>query len=470
MALRSAHLTGQQTGLAILVIVIGLLGALVLASGTLLHAAVLAAILAAPFVIYLASLRPLLLPFGLYIVLVPFDNLLSTGTFGTVTKILGIVAGVLVLFSVLRRHDAVPVQRPLTFLFALFAWMLASSFWALDQTVALTIIPTYAALILLYTALSMSRISAKHFRILLFLTAIGGLISAAYGAYMFYHDPTLAAGADYNGARLVLKSASNYIDPNHFGNALLLPGAIVLMWTLRSPRLDLKFCGACGTALIATAIGFSGSREAFIGFGLIFLYFLIRTPYRIQLTLGAVTLLTVALSAQTTLWTRLANLLNDNGSGRMSIWSVGYEAAKHHFVQGYGIGNFQQAYDIFYLGVHQRMPYGWDSPAHNLVLHYIVETGVIGFALIAVFMWFQFRQLRVIHRTNDLYDYRIALEAAFLAIVAVSLTIDLFTYKYAWLVFSMIALLHNTVPVGYKASAEIRPASSAIAAARSARF
>ncbi len=58
-------------------------------------------------------------------------------------------------------------------------------------------------------------------------------------------------------------------------------------------------------------------------------------------------------------------------------------------------------------------------------------------------------------RAAEYYDYRIMLEGAFLALAAVSLTIDLFTYKYAWLVFFMIAFLRNVAPVN-KSAAQYR--------------
>ena len=164
----------------------------------------------------------------------------------------------------------------------------------------------------------------------------------------------------------------------------------------------------------------------------------------------------------------LSTALQTGGSGRTSIWAVALEAAKHRLLQGYGIGNFPNAYDIFYLRVRQPYPFGWESPAHNLVMHYLVELGVVGLALIAGFFVAQFLSLRVIERSSAFYDYRVALEAALLAIAAVSLTIDLFTYKYAWLVFAMAALLRNAA-LGAQASAPILAASSSIMRARSSR-
>jgi O-antigen ligase len=356
--------------------------------------------------------------------------------------------------------------RSLMLLFALVAWMLMSALWALDQQTPMQALPTYAGLIILYAVLTMVPISTAAFRMLLSLIVVGGLAAAAYGAQAFYHDPALAqSGAT---ARLVVHAGSTSIDPNHFANALLLPLAIITMWALRSRRIAARLAGICGLSLLTVAILLSESREALAGVLLIFVYYLLRSRYRLQLVIAAAAIAVVATTMQTSVWARFATILATGGSGRTSIWAVALEAAKHRPVHGYGIGNFQQAYDLYYIGVHQTYPFGWSSPAHSLVLHYLVELGFVGLALIALFFLSEFRSLGHIEKSSELYDYRIAMEGSLLAIAFVSLTIDLFTYKYAWLVFFMIALMRNA-SIGLHTKAEIRSANSAMIAARLAR-
>jgi O-antigen ligase len=229
-----------------------------------------------------------------------------------------------------------------------------------------------------------------------------------------------------------------------------------------------KVAGIAGLAIFTDAILLSGSREALSATLLIMLYFLIRSRHRLQLGIAVAVLLTFVLSVQTSIWTRFSTLLETGGSGRTSIWAVAVQAAKQRPIQGYGIGNFQEAYDLYYIGVHQTYPFGWNSPAHNLVLHYQVELGFVGLLLIALFFWSAFRSLRFIDAKSELYDERIAMEGALIAIAFVSLTIDLFTYKYAWLVLFLIAFLRNAAPAA-QPSAVTRAANSPITAALSAR-
>jgi O-antigen ligase len=426
----------------------------------------LAALVIAPLALYIAQARPLDFPLGLYVLLIPFDNLLSAGSFGTLTKLLGIATGIFLLVWLARRRRFALAGAPVLVLLALVVWMLASAFWAIDQTAALKIMPTYAGLMLLYASLTMMPISPSQFRRLLFLVAVGGVFAALYGIHAFYNDPALTQ--QNSAARFIVQAGENSIDPNHFADALLFPVAIITMWGLRSTRILTKVACMAGLAVLVLAIMFSGSREGVTGLLLIVGYYLWRSRYRFQVLIALSGMLVIACFAPSSLWQRFSTVLQTGGSGRTSIWAVAIEAAKHRFLQGYGIGNFTGAYDLFYLTVHQPYPFGWESPAHNLVMHYMVELGAVGLALVAGFFIAQFLSLRGIGRGSDLYDDRVVLEAALLAIAAVSLTIDLFTYKYAWLVFSMVALLHSAAK-GVQRSAVIRDTTSSMMQARSAR-
>lgn len=423
----------------------------------------------APIAIYVGLKRPVDFPLGLYVVLIPFDNLLGTGSFGTITKLLGIVSGVFLLLWVARRRGIALRGRPVLVLMALLAWMLTSTLWALDQSAALHMLPTYAGLMLLYAVFTMTPISLGQYRTLLWLCVIGGISAALYGIRSFHNDPSLTQQNPAAAVRLIVQVGQTYVDPNHFADALLFPTAAMAMLALRSRRLLVKLACVGGIATLVAAILLSASREALTALMLIVVYYIWRSRYRFQVALASGVALLSAATIQTSVWLRFSTALATGGSGRTSIWGVAIEAAKHRLLQGYGIGNFTQAFDLFYLGVHQPYPYGWSSPAHNVVLHYLVEIGFIGLALVAAFFVTQFRSLRGIAPGTELYDYRVMMEASLIATATVAMTIDLFTYKYAWLVFSMIALLRNAA-ASSQASDPIRAASSAMMPARSARF
>jgi len=416
--------------------------AIMLVTGPSLMSIGLVALALLPVVIYLALRWPLASTFGLYALLVPFDNLLNTGSFGTITKLLGMAAGAFMLLYVVRRRMVSFEDPPLRVLGVLALWMLASTFWALDQKLALAGMATFAGLMLLYAVLTMVPISRAQLNMLLVLIVAGGVCAAAYGAHTFMHDPTIAQQS-LQARRLVLHVGQYEIDPNHFADALIFPAAIAAMWGLRTRSVLARLACIGVLGLLVTAILYSGSREGLSALGLIAAYYFWRSQYRLKLAIAIGAIVAVVSTVQTSVFLRFSSALDTGGSGRTSIWAVALEAAKHRLLQGYGLGNFTQAFNLYYLKIHQPYPFGWDSPAHNLVLHYLVELGVIGLALIGAFVVFQFLGLRAIDRNNELYDYRIVMEASLLAIVVVSLAIDLFQYKYAWLIFAMVALVRN---------------------------
>ncbi|HTU83311.1 MAG TPA: O-antigen ligase family protein [Candidatus Acidoferrales bacterium] len=457
----------MRTLLLAIVSLIGLAIIVLLTRGANLMTVGLVALAASPIALYAALKRPLDFPFAIYVVLVPFDNLLGTGPFGTITKLLGIVSGGFFFVWLVRRQGLAVSGAPVIVLGVLLTWMFASSLWSLDQSVAFTILPTYAGLTILYVVLTMMPISVDQYRRLLFLVAVGGLSAAVFGIRLFYQNPALTQQAD-DVHRLVIQVGQSSIDVNHFADSMLFPIIVVMTAGLRARNLLAKAVCVGALAVFLVAVLLSGSREALTAMVAIVIYFLWRSRSRLQVAAVAAVLVVTALSVTaTSIWERFSTIFATGGSGRSTIWGVGLEAAKHRPIQGYGIGNFQQAYDLFYLSVRQPYPFGWDSPAHNLVLHYLVELGVIGLGLIVLFFVAQFRSLRVIQPSDELYDYRVMMEAALLAIAVVSMTIDLFTYKYAWLVFAMVALLRNCY--AGQASAAMRPTSSSMMPARSAR-
>ncbi|HLI96056.1 MAG TPA: O-antigen ligase family protein [Candidatus Baltobacteraceae bacterium] len=427
--------------LAAITVLVGAAAAALLAAGLPLHGLVLGAAVLFPYLLYLAFTRPLAFPFGLYVLLVPIDNILSFGSFGTITKLLGIVSGAFLLLWIVRRgvHTA-PLKAQLLPLVLLILWMFVSVYWALDQRVAVGIIPTYAGLMLLFVALTFTPLSARDFQAILVCVIVGGIGAAAYGANVFFHHPNQE---QLDTGRLIIEVGNSSIDPNHFANSLLFPAAALGIWALRTARAYAKVAGLAGSGLMLAAIMYSGSREALAAFAAIVVYYFLRTRYRVQVALAALAAFAAAVSTQTTMWTRFSTVFLTGGSGRTSIWAVAIEAAKHRLLQGYGIGNFEQAYDLYYLAVPQAYPYGWSSPAHNIIFHYVVEIGLVGMLLILWFYGSFFFSLRSVKRGSPLYDYRVMLEASLIAIAIVAFNIDLFTYKYAWLVFSAAALLCN---------------------------
>lgn len=395
-----------------------------------------------PVAALIAVTRPLIFPYGLYVLLVPFDNLLGAGSFGTLTKLLGILTTICLAVWCVRTRSFIAPGKAALPLALLMGWIALSTFWAIDQGAAFAIVPTYAGLIAMFLLLAATPLNLKTYRLLIGAVMISGVFSAAYGANAFFHDPSLREQA-LAVRRLVLHAGDIIIDPNHFADAMLFPAAALIVTGLRTRLLTGKLLCAAGTALIAGAIALSGSREGMAGLALILVYLLFRSRKRKQIALIGALALGATFFTQTSIWVRFSSVFASGGSGRQAIWGVGWAAFKHAWLAGYGIGNFPIVYDRYYLQVYQSYTNGFSSPAHNIVMHYLVETGIVGMFLVGWFLWEQLRSLRFIGRDHPLYDDRIMLEAAMVAILFVALSIDLFHYKYTWLLFAAVAQLRS---------------------------
>lgn len=437
--LLSRQVDRQRTIIIVAAIVITALAAVALAGGTPMRIAAVIAIILAPLAAYLALEHPIIFPYGLYILLMPYDVLLVVHGNGTLTKALGEATGLLCFFYCLRARYIAPIRQPLIVLMLLLIWMSVTALWAVDSSDTLQWLPTYFGLALLYAALSLTPVSVKDFRIAMGIVAVSFIVAAVFGIHTFYHDPALRETSDIQLQRVSLKLGSSEIDQNHFANAFLFPIAILIATLLRTRWLTLKAACALGIGLMVTAILMSGSREAVLAVVIMIAYFLWRGRERMQLLLFTA-ICAIATAPFTALMAgRFARIFSHTEEGRAAIWSVGAAAVKHYWLFGSGLGTFPDVYDRFYLAVAQLKPDGWTRPPHDLILHYSVELGIIGMALIVWFWASHFFMLRGIERDHPLYDDRVMVEAGLIGIVVVSFFIDLFTYKYAWLALASVA-------------------------------
>ncbi|HZW54182.1 MAG TPA: hypothetical protein VFF00_09105, partial [Candidatus Elarobacter sp.] len=111
------------------------LGALIVAfvytigTGDLRLTLLVAGVAIAPALFFLALKRSYLFPYGLYVALVPFDNMLKISGSGTLTKMLGIASTFFIIDYAIRRKGL--NKPPVTLYLALsyLAWTMISAMW-----------------------------------------------------------------------------------------------------------------------------------------------------------------------------------------------------------------------------------------------------------------------------------------------------------------------------------------------------
>ena len=451
---RSTLVAIAACGVAIVVMILFM-------SGSQVKIQLAALIISAPLALALAWKRPAIFPYGCYAFLVPFDNLLMLSNFGTGTKLLGLLAGAALLWWTIRRRVVVAPSRSLLVWALLLGWMGLTLLWTSDPANGMREFGSMLQILLLYAVVSVTPLELKDFTWILRGIVGGGIAAAIFGIYVFHHQNPIEAQLQHEFGRVTIVMGQSAIDVNHFANALLLPIALLLVVALNEQRPTFKIAYILGLVAMIAAVYQTQSREALLGFGAMLLYLAVVSRKRLQL-IAVMVIGGVLVVVNPQMWQRFAEATSTGGAGRTSIWAVAIQALKHHFLFGSGLGSFANSYDEAYLQVFQRFSVGWSRDPHNLLIHYSVELGIAGAALAVACWLLQFRMMKTIAAGSQLWDMRIAATAALVALSVTAMFIDLFTYKYVWLLFALIAQL--------RALAHVDPELSAVHAVPPRRF
>jgi O-antigen ligase len=387
--------------------------------------------------------RPVVFPFVAYLFMVPFDNLLQTGS-GTVTKMLGIAcaAVILLLLADRRRWMGPPAA---VFMWGLFlVWNVASFMWSADPWFRPDLLVQTAQLFALFAVFSVLRIRIAELRALLVAVVAGGCVCAVYGVWQFTHGVDVAKNSALSHRlSIVVGNHGPFINADHFSAALVFPVALVMVAGL-SLHGWRKALAAASLLVLMAGIYVSATRGSLIAVGAMWLYLMIAYRHRVQLLMLAGAALLASLPFPS-MWLRFIDSSQGDAGGRFGIWAIAWRAFKLHWLGGIGTGQFRLAYQESYLYVKPSLnnPRPWMEDAHNLIASTAVELGVIGLLLILAAWCFQFRVGRSIPRTSSLFDMRVALEAATLGLFVNALSVDLMFYKYLWIAFTLGVLVRN---------------------------
>jgi hypothetical protein len=372
---------------------------------------------------------------ALYAVLVPFNSLfVSEGGAATLTKMLGILAGGALVFSMILKMQVVPPSRAMQLLLALTIYAGLTVCWAIDPQLALRSYFIYLSYIGLYVVIAFYPATESEVRLVVSATIAGALACAAYGGFLFWQ------GQHVYETRVSIgdASASSWIDPNEYAAALLTPIAIVLM-TAFGTRGLFKKTGWIA-ALLVLVYGFiaSGSRGGMFALGAMLIFLILRSRFRVQLL--AIVPALVATIVASPIGHRLLQADLASADLRTDIWKVGLASLHQYWLAGAGIGNFTNAYvQYFLLTPHEQL--SWDRVAHSIVIQSAVEYGIPGLILVVSLWYAQFIELARVRADARTRDLCLALQAGVLALFVSGLSLGLMLAKYTWLTFSLVALV-----------------------------
>ncbi len=387
-------------------------------------AVALIAIAFAPFAIYLTLKRPLIFPFGLYILIVPLDGILGTET--TLPRLMAIMTGcALVFYMILNRRVLAPPKS--WYVWAAYV-LLASltALWTIDSTRTILTLTQLLQLFVFFTVIAMFPAERKDVRIVGGMVVASGVLISGWGLLSYLQ------GFRTQEDRLSIPLNGYLIDPNHIAAAILLPTAVAIGTLLSARDLRIRLGSLVSSILLVAAIFLTGSRGGLIALSIMLLYIAWRTRYRLQI-LGLMAFGGLASLLQPTVWGRFADKGLGAGSGRLFIWDAAKLAFKDHWLIGAGIGAFPAAYNHELLAMFQPVFQGWSRPAHNAYLSAAVEVGILG-GVLHLFGWW-----------NSWKDSRgnVVIEAGIIGLAVASFFLDVLEFKYIWLAFTMAVLVKN---------------------------
>lgn len=400
-------------------------------------------VIIAPFAAWLVWARPVLFPYGLYAIIAPLDNLTQIShQEGTVARLVGLVSGAALLVFAIRTRSMRAPPRAILWLVLLCGWMALSTLWSVGEEPGKETM-TLLQLAGLYLAVAVFPMQRRDMVPLLALILLSGTVAAAIGIYELHAGGVQTAQALQDSHRLDITLGRLSLDPNMYGDSLLLPFAIALVWFVRAPRRMAAVAALSVMAVLLVALALVGSRDATIGLAIetVVLTILLRSWKRVMLPAAVLTAGAIALFPNVIL--RAIADAGDGGSGRTSIWRVGMTAFLHHPFAGMGAGSYRLVYDQWYMKVFERYDLGWDMASHNIIIHYGVELGLIGLVLVAGWCISQWLLARSLPKIGLIGDVRAICLASLAALLFAAFFIDLFDAKFFWLVFGLVAQARN---------------------------
>lgn len=357
------------------------------------------------------------------------------------------------------RIPTLPVAAWLAFL----VWAAATTFWAINPGAGVRTLTIAAPLVLLMVAVALLPADRGDLDVMRLAIILSGAVVGAYALFLLVSGSALPIHG--TSERFSIATSPDDTNPNIVAASLLLPLALSLERLLLGGSHWLsagawRWIGGTSVFLTTIAIILTASRGGMISTVTVValtLLFCARIPeYEAvaRAVIARICLFIVLLvpilftftaffplsaSARNTIANSLERIVGaeERGdSGRTEIWTSGLLACHTHCLLGVGFGGFPTAYDDVQAFSGALKDVGPSRPAHNVFLGIVVETGVVGLALLATALALEWRTLSSVgirHLTPSL-------RGALLGLLVASIFLSAIWFKYFWLVFTMIRI------------------------------
>lgn len=285
------------------------------------------------------------------------------------------------------RHAGAPrtVRRPVVAAAALGVWLLLSLGWAEKPAEGRPIMISWACALVVFVIIVSTLTSGRQLRVLAAAFVVGAVLSVIAGIATEGLASTAGGSlAPDTGLRTPGGADANLLA------AALIPG-LVLAAALFTTTRSLVARGLLLAAVAVMVFGIvqTQSRGAAVGFGVALAAALVvARRQRGQIIVGTVAVATLAAAVFAVFpgtFERMTTI-DSTGTGRTELWGVAWEMWRDHPIVGVGLANFPEESER-YVRRPGSLQYVEDivyrpHVVHNTYLGTLVETGVIGLALL----------------------------------------------------------------------------------------
>jgi O-antigen ligase len=400
-------------------------------------------------VVLFAARDPLgrLLP--VYAASVPFGNGLAVPglppSYFSASSLTGFLLASLVLVRLAARRAG-----PETFPASVVAWLLflalagSSVYWTLDVAETTESFIVLCSVVAVYVLVRVVGVDAVAFRRLELGVVAGGTAAAVYGLYQYYSGGLLA-GASGN-----VRFGRDLTDPNHVAASLLLPLAVAIFCGNASRTTLTRVAYGAATVSILSAILLTASRGGVLGTVAVFAVLTLVGPHKGRTAMAAAaTVVIVGLVAVAVPHVISDRFTAGTSSGRTGIWKVGLSSCPEHCLTGSGWGTFGVVYEAYLPGTPEAGNLrGRQMGSHNNLLRALVETGVVGLALMSAGLLLVVRE--AVHLPRAVRGPPLA---AISASLVTGMLLGSIQFKYFWMVLVYVGAAHSLHGIQRRASA-----------------
>jgi O-antigen ligase len=390
--------------------------------------------------------------------------------FNTLSSLLGAAAIIALLgHIVIYRRGRIPSLPVATWL-GFFAWMMATTFWAIDWRAALDLIFVASPLLLMMVSVGILVTDQKDLDVMKLAIVCGGIAVGGYALVLLMSGSALPIHGTTE--RFSVASTAEETNPNQLAASLLLPAFLAIDFVVMGgpswwrPTLW-RAVGAAGTILSFVAIIMSGSRggvlAAIVGFVLTLFLWWRRGPVERRWVMRVVTatacigvglVCVIFISTRFFPEGRVANIVRNDSiqrlihvqtgsSGRSEIWSTGFLACEKYCGWGGGLESFPIVFDQIFPFSAAAKNVGSDRPAHNVYLELAVETGFVGLSLFALALVMEWRLLR----STAMRMLAPSVGTAMVALLLANIFEGQIWFKYFWIVFVLLRVAEGAGPL-----------------------